>query len=89
MKYLIARFLEASHVDPVYLIIGIVDVMSVFLWRRLKGGLPEWQRSLSKAVIIVAIVLTAAALYKHFGLINDWKELRPDWSFKLLFLMTP
>ncbi|MBI3004804.1 MAG: hypothetical protein HYY49_05245 [Ignavibacteriales bacterium] len=81
MKQLIARFLESSHVDPVYLIIGIVDLMSVFLWRRLRGGIPEWQRALFKAVIIVAIVLTAAALCKHFGLINDWKDLRPNWSF--------
>lgn len=81
MKHLIGRFLEAWHIDPVYFVIGMVDVFSVFLWMRLKGGLPEWQRSLFRAVILVAILLTAAALCKYFGLIKDWKDLKPGWSF--------
>jgi hypothetical protein len=81
MQYLITHFLESSHIDPVYFITGIVDVISVFLWRRLKRGLPDWQRSLYRAVIFVAIVLTAYALSKYFGLIKDWKELLPNWSF--------
>jgi len=81
MQYLITRFLESSHIDPVYLITGIVDVISFFLWRKLKRGLPDWQRSLFKAVIFVAIVLTAGALCKYFGLIKDWKELKPNWNF--------
>ena len=80
MQYLITRFLESSHIDPVFLITGIVDVISVYLWRKLKGGLPDWQRSLFRAVIFVAIVLTAGALCKYFGLIKDWKELKPNWN---------
>ena len=81
MQYLITRFLESSHIDPVFLITGIVDVISVYLWRKLKGGLPDWQRSLFRAVIFVAIVLTAGALCKYFSLIKDWKELKPNWNF--------
>jgi len=81
MQYLITRFLESSHIDPVYLVTGIVDVLSIFLWWRLKGGLPDWKRSLYKAVIFVAILLTAAALSKYFGFISDWKELKPTWKF--------
>ncbi len=81
MNYLITRFLESSHINPVYFITGIVDVLSVFLWWRLRGGLPDWKRSLYRAVIFVAIVLTAYALSKYFGLIKDWKELVPNWRF--------
>ena len=81
MQYLITRFLESSGIDPVFFITGMVDVLSVFLWRRLKGGLPDWKRSLYRAVIFVAILLTAAALSKYFGLINEWKELKPHWRF--------
>jgi hypothetical protein len=81
MKYLIARFLESSHIDPVYLVIGIVDIISIFLWKRLQGGIPDWQRSLFRAVILVAILLTLGALCKYFGFIKDWKELKPNWTF--------
>ena len=80
MQYLINRFLESSRIDPVYLITCIVDVISIFLWRRLKGGLSDLQRSLYRAIIFVAIVLTAAALCKFFGLIKNWKELESIWS---------
>jgi len=81
MKDLITRFLVASRVDLFFFMTGIVDVFAVFLWSRLKGGLPEWKRSLYKAVIFVAMVLTAVALCKYFGLIKDWKELKPNWRF--------
>jgi hypothetical protein len=80
MQDLINRFLVSSHIDPIYFITGIVDVISIFLWRGLKGGLPDWQRALYKAMIFVAFVLTAGALCKFFGLITDWKELESIWS---------
>lgn len=80
MRDLIVRFLESSHIDPVYFITGIVDIISIFLWGRLKGGLSNLQRSLYKAIIFVAMVLTAGALCKFFGLINDWKELKSIWG---------
>ena len=81
MKDLINRFLESSHVDPVYFITCIVDVVAILLWGKLKGGLSELQRSLYKAIIFVAIVLTAATLSKYFGVIKNWKELKSIWSF--------
>jgi hypothetical protein len=80
MQDLIFRFLQSSRIDPVYFVTCIVDVISVFLWRRLKGDLPDLQRSLYRAMIFVAIVLTAGALCKYFGLIKDWKELESIWS---------
>jgi hypothetical protein len=80
MHELITRFLESSRIDPIYFFTWIVDVLAVFLWSRLKGSLSEWRRSLYKAVIVVAIVLTAGALCKFFGLINDWKELKSIWG---------
>jgi hypothetical protein len=80
MSDLIFRFLQSSRVDPVYFITCIVDVISVFLWRRLKRGLPVLQKSLYRAIILVAIVLTAGVLCKFFGLIKDWKEFESIWS---------
>jgi hypothetical protein len=81
MQYIIARFLESSHIDPVYFVTLIVDVVAVFLWFRLKRHLPTIQRSLHTAIIIVAIVLTAGVLFKYFGVIKDWKELRSLWKY--------
>ncbi len=80
MHDLIVRFLESSRIDPVYFITCIVDVIALFFWGKLKGGLPDWQRSLYRAVILVAIVLTAGVLCKFFGLIKNWKELESNWS---------
>lgn len=79
MQDLISRFLASSRIDPVYFVTCIVDVISIFLWTRLKGALPDSQRSLYRAIILVAIVLTAGALCKFFGLIKDWKELESVW----------
>jgi hypothetical protein len=80
MQDLINRFLESSRIDPLYFVTCIVDVIAIFLWGRLKGGLSDLQRSLYKAVIFVAMVLTVGALCKFFGLIKDWRELRSIWS---------
>jgi hypothetical protein len=80
MQDLINRFLVSSHIDPVYFITCIVDAISIFLWTRLKGHLTDLQRSLYRATIFVAIVLTAGALCKYFGFITDWKELESIWS---------
>lgn len=79
MENFISRFLASSHIDPFIFMTCIVDVVSIFLWRGLKETMPETQRSLYKAVIIVAIVLTAGALCKYFGLIKDWRELESIW----------
>ena len=79
MGNLISRFLASSHLDPIYFVTCIVDLVSIFLWRRLKEALPDTEKALYKAVIIVAIVLTAGALCKFFGLINDWSELESLW----------
>ncbi len=38
------------------------------------------QRSLYEAIIIVAIIVTAVAACKYFGLIKDWKELQTFWN---------
>lgn len=81
MKDLIFRFLQSTRVDPVYFITCILDVISIFLWGRLKRPLSNTQRSLYKAIILVAVALTAAALCKYFGLIKDWKEFESIWSF--------
>ena len=81
MNDLVIRFLQSSGIDPVYFITCIVDAVSIFLWTRLKRQLSVLQRSLYDAIILVAIVLTAVALCKFFGLINDWKELKSFWSF--------
>ena len=80
MEEIIRRFLESSHTDPVYFVTCLVDVIAVFLWGKLKEGMPEYMRSLYKAIIFVAVVLTAGVLCKYFGVINDWKELRTIWS---------
>jgi hypothetical protein len=79
MVNLISRFLASTHLDPFYFTTCIVDVISFFFWRRLKDTLPDSEKALYKAIIIVAIVLTAGALCKFFGLINDWKELESIW----------
>jgi len=79
MRDLIVRFLQSSHVDPVYFFTCVVDVVSIFLWRKLSGPLTDFQRSMFKAVIVVAFVLTAGVLCKVFGLIKDWKELESVW----------
>lgn len=79
MADLISRFLASSHIDPFYFVTCIVDVVSIFLWSRLEEALPDSVRSLYRAVIIVAIVLTAGALCKFFGLIKDWRELESIW----------
>jgi len=79
MEEIIARFLRSSHIDPFYFVTCLVDVLSVFLWRRLKGALSYSQRSLYNAIIVVAVVLTVVALCKFFGLIKDWKELESIW----------
>ncbi len=80
MQYLIARFLEDSHIDPVYLVTVIVDVVSVFLWTRLKKDLSVLRRSLYTSMILVSVILTAGVLCKVFGYITDWKELLSFWS---------
>ena len=80
MQDLIFRFLKSSGIDPVYFITGIIDVISLSLWRSLKRDLSDSQRALYKAVILVAIVLTAYALCKFFGLLINWKELESVWS---------
>jgi hypothetical protein len=79
MENLISRFLASSHIDPLYFVTCIVDVVSIYLWTRLKEALPDSERSLYKAVIIVAIVLTAGALCKFFGVVKDWRELESIW----------
>ena len=80
MENLIARFLESSHIDPVYFVTCIVDIIALILWRRLKRGLSVLERSLYTAIILVAIVLTAGALCRLFGIIKDWKEFESIWS---------
>ncbi len=75
MKDIIVQFLQDSQIDPVYFITGILDIAAYILWGKLKGGLTNAQRALYKAVIVVAILLTAASLTKYFGYIKDWNEL--------------
>ncbi|HEY6953544.1 MAG TPA: hypothetical protein VI758_14145 [Bacteroidota bacterium] len=80
MRDLLGRFLQSSGIDPVYFVTCIVDVISLFLWRKLKEPLTESQRALFKAVILVALVMTVYVLCKFFGVINDWRDLEPNWS---------
>jgi predicted MFS family arabinose efflux permease len=80
MQEIISRFLQSSHIDPVYFVTGIADIVALFLWGKLKKGLSNTQRALYKAIILVAIILTAAVLCKVFGVINDWKELKSIWK---------
>ena len=85
MEDIVSRFLQLSHTDPVYFITIVVDVLAIFLWGRLKRGLTDSERGLYRAVILVAMALSAATLSKFFGLINDWKELRSIMSSWLPF----
>jgi hypothetical protein len=71
MQDLIFRFLKNSGIDPIYFITGILDVIAVFLWGRLKANLSNWQRAFYKAIILVAIALTAGAVCKFYGLITE------------------
>ncbi len=80
MRDLVVRFLEYSHTDPVYFATCLIDVVSIFLWTKLKRPLSSFQRALYTAVIVVAFVLTAGVLCKYFGLFNDWKDLQSLWS---------
>ena len=80
MNDLIVRFLQSTGIDPVYFITGILDIVSIFLWTTLKKPISDLQRSLVKAIILVAIVLTVAGLCKLFGFFTDWKQLEPRWS---------
>jgi hypothetical protein len=81
MENILSRFLESSHIEPIYFITCMVDVLSILLWKKLKGGMPDWQRALYKAIILVAVVLTAAVTCRYFGFIKDWKELKSFWRF--------
>jgi hypothetical protein len=81
MKDLIVRFLQASRIDPVYFVTCVVDVIAIFLWRGLRRGTTATKSALYKAVILVAIVLTAASLSRFFGLIKHWKELEFIFRF--------
>jgi hypothetical protein len=80
MQYIIARFLEDSHIDPIYLVTAIVDIVSVFLWLRLKNDLTVLRRSLYTSMIVVAMIMTAGVLCKVFGYITDWKDLMSFWT---------
>jgi hypothetical protein len=42
--------------------------------------MPNFQRSLYKAIIVVAMLLTAGTVCKLFGIIKDWKELESLWN---------
>ncbi len=75
MEEIVSRFLQASHIDPVFFITGIADILAYFLWKGLNKGLSNTQRALYKAIIFVAFALTSACLGKYFGFIKDWKEL--------------
>ena len=81
MKDLISRLLQSSHIDPVYFVTAVLDITAYFLWRGLKRGTPPMQSALYKAVILLAILLTAGTLARLFGLITDWKELESIWKF--------
>ena len=81
MKDLISRLLQSSHIDPVYFVTCVLDVAALFLWKGLKRGTPPVQSALYKAVILLAILLTAGTLSKLFGLITEWKELESLWKF--------
>lgn len=78
MQDILIRFLQSSRIDPLYFVTCVVDVISIFLWSRLGKPLTVTQRSLYKAVIFVAIVLTIGAFCRYFGLIGDWRELEPS-----------
>ncbi len=80
MRDLITRWILLSGIDPVYFITGIVDILALYLLGRLKKGLTVHQRALYKAVIVVAILLTAGVLSKVFGLITEWKDLKTLWD---------
>ncbi len=80
MQYLITRFLQNSHIDPVYFVTCIIDIVSYFLWGRLRKGLTTTERSLYKAIIFVAFVLTVASLSKVLGFFQEWKELKDIWK---------
>jgi len=80
MRDLLVRFLQSTGIDPFYFVTCIVDAVSIVLWRRLKAPLSDSQRSIYRAIILVAFVLTAIAFCKFFGLIKDWKEIEPNWS---------
>ena len=80
MKDLVFRFLQSSGIEPIYLVTGILDIISLSLWRALKKDLSDSQRALYKSVILVATALTAYAFCKFFGLLGDWKELESVWS---------
>ena len=80
MEDLIFRFLQSSHIDPLYFVTCIADIVAFFLWGRIKRVTSNTQRALYRAIILVAIVLTAGVLSRYFGLITDWKELESLWS---------
>lgn len=80
MEDLLVRFLHSSGIDPVYFVTGIVDLISIFLWTRLKLHLSDVQRSMYKATIIVAILLTAGVLCKYFGFVTNWKDVESFWN---------
>lgn len=81
MENLLSRFLELQHIEPVYFITCMVDIVAIVLWSSLKKGLSILQRSLYQAVILVAFLLTAGVLCRIFGLIHDWKDLEALWNF--------
>jgi hypothetical protein len=72
MKDLLVRFLQSSHIEPVYFVTFVADLVALFLSRRLKRGLTDLQRALYWAIILVAITMTAGSLCKFFGIIKDW-----------------
>lgn len=81
MKDLIVRLLESSRIDPIYFVTCLLDLYALFLWRGLRRGTTATRSALYKAVIVVAIALTAVSLSRFFGLIKSWKELEFFWRF--------
>ncbi len=80
MRDLITRFLISSGIDPVYFVTLLVDIVAIVFAGKLKRGLTVTQRSFYKAIILVAVLLTAGVLAKIFGFITSWKDLKSLWT---------
>lgn len=80
MKDILVRFLQSSHIDPVFFVTFVLDVAAYYLSKKLKKGISDLQRALYWAVILVAMAFTFASFAKVFGIIKDWNELRPIWQ---------
>ncbi len=80
MRDIIIDFLQASHIDPLYLVTGVLDIVSIYLWTRLGLALSNSQRALYKAIIVVSFMLSAGVLCKYFGVIREWRDLLTVWN---------